>query len=346
MSKRVNISYLFSIILLLLTGCEQENSQTPSPNNGEEPVEILLSANVMQVSASIITRNDFVDETSFKDGTKQVGVFGLRTQDGSFNNQPYVENFAFTNTNGKLSGDGHIYFPPGYGKITAYLYGYYPYTDDTELYRQGNEVLIRVKGGLSGTTDAKWANAQTDPLHATASHTIERIEGATNDRSQITLALPFYHKMAQLQITVETQSGNEGKYQLQEIITTFSEHQHGYMNVRDGVIISADTGKTEICTEILPNGREFIGVSTIENPVAPQSKHSVLPGTNAIKRIQIKVNGKEYEAFNATTAGKGINLTAGYITAIKINFNPSTDVQATLDDTWNTKEEHTFDTTN
>ena len=62
MSKRVNISYLFSIILLLLTGCEQENSQTPSPNNGEEPVEILLSANVMQVSASIITRNDFVEE--------------------------------------------------------------------------------------------------------------------------------------------------------------------------------------------------------------------------------------------------------------------------------------------
>lgn len=345
MSKRVNISYLFSIMLLLLTGCEQETSLAPSPIHGEEPVEILLSANVVQVSASILTRSDFLNETSFKDGTRKVGVFGLRTQDGSFTDYPYVNNFALTNSSdGTLSGDGQIYFPAGYGTITAYLYGYYPYTAEAELVSQGNDILIPVKSGLSGVADGKWTNAGTDPLHATAAPTIERVENAVNERPSIPVTLTFKHMMAQLQIFVNTATSD--KYRLQEIITTFSKHQHGYMNVRNGEITSADSN-SETITETFPS-EDFIGAAT----ATAQSIHSVLPGTDAIQKIEVKIkidgeeNGKVYEAFNAATANKSINLTAGSITAVTINFNPNTATQASLDDTWNITEEHSFDFTN
>lgn len=345
MSKRVNISYLLSTILLLLTGCEQETSLVSSPTDGEEPVEILLSANVVQVSASIITRSDFLNETSFKDGTKQVGVFGLQAQDGSFTDYPYVNNFALTNnSDGTLSGDGRIYFPAGYGKITAYLYGYYPYTAEAGLIPQGNDILIPVKSGLSGVADTKWANANTDPLHATAAPTFERVEGAINERPSIPVTLNFRHMMAQLQISVNTETLD--KYRLQEIITTFSKHQHGYMNVRNGEITSANPDSEETCTETFPD-EDFIGAAT----ATAQSIHSALPGDNAIRKIEVKIkiegeeNGRVYEAFNAATANKSINLTAGSITAVTINFNPNTTAQATLDDTWNITEEHSFDYT-
>lgn len=337
MSKRVNISYLFCLMLLLLTGCEQEISLAPSPNGEQEPVEILLSAKVIKVQVSTaISRSDFLDQTSFENSA-QIGIFGLRNADASFTENPYLKNLAFINNAGSLTSDGKIYFPSG--KTTAYLYGYYPYTTDAELLYTENEISIPVKGGLSGIADAQWTNANTDPLHATANPTIVRAdvnsEGATP--TQVPITLNFQHMMAQLQIMVSTENAN---YQLQEIITTFSVHQHGYMNIRNGKVTSANPTE-EVCKEIF-NNDQFTGIT------AAQSIHSVIPSANAIRRIQVKVkiNGETegviYEAFNAAEEGRNINLTAGNITKVIINFNPSNSTQATLDDTWNTSEEHSI----
>lgn len=335
MSKRINISYLFSIMLLLLAGCDKDSSLTPPPNR-EEPVEILLNAQVVRVSTSI-TRSDFQDETSFNDG-KQIGIFGLRSEGASFTDNPYLNNLTFTNNAGELTGTGKIYFPSG--KTTSYLYGYYPYTETAKLYKSGDEISIPVRGGLSGTTDATWADAGTDPLHATATPTIERASenSAQATPSPVEVTLSFRHKMAQLQIMVNTEDAD---YRLQEIITTFSANQHGYMNIRNGEIISANSTE-EVCTETFGN----VGFA---NATTAQSIHSVLPGTNAIKKIQVKVkingeaDGAIYTAFDAEEEARNINLTAGNITKVTINFNPNTTTKATLDDTWDTSEEHNFE---
>lgn len=335
MSKRINISYLFSIMLLLLAGCDKDSLLTPSPN-GEEPVEILLNAQVVRVSTSI-TRSDFQDETSFNNG-KQIGIFGLRNEGASFTDNPYLNNLTFTNNAGVLTGTGKIYFPSG--KTTSYLYGYYPYTKTEILYKNGDEISIPVKGGLSGTIDATWTDAETDPLHATATPTIERASenSVPATPSPVEVTLSFRHKMAQLQIMVNTKNDD---YKLQEIITTFSAHQHGYMNIRNGEIISANSTE-EVCTETF-NDVSFTSATTA------QSIHSVLPGKNAIKKIQVKVkmkgeaDGAVYTAFDAEGEARSIDLTAGCITAVTINFNPNTTTKATLDDTWSTSEEHNFE---
>ena len=42
MSKKKNISYLFGLAFLLLTGCDTDTSTVPLPDNGERAVEVWL----------------------------------------------------------------------------------------------------------------------------------------------------------------------------------------------------------------------------------------------------------------------------------------------------------------
>lgn len=335
MSKRKNISYLFCVLLLSLTGCEDDTSPTlPSATEGES-VEILLHAAMSQVTTTV-TRSDFIDGTAFNDSAS-IGIFGLKEEGGSFTDSPYIDNRLYYNHQGSLTGEGKIYFPAG--RDTAYLYAYSPYMADDQLTGEGNELRIRIKGGLSATTDSLWKEASTDPLRATAIPVTERAAIDSEELTpSVTVNMAFSHQLAQLQTTLTATSE---EYLLQELIITFRNHQHGYLNLRDGSITSANESE-ETCTET------FADVVFTDGQL---SAHSALPATDAISKIEVKArltsseDGVVYEAYNAESATNKINLIAGHITKVNISFNPTLKGEAVLND-WIVEDEGAVNITN
>lgn len=331
MSKRVNILSLFSTMLLLLTGCEQETSLSPLLPAGEkEPVEIHLSARVAEVS-TVITRAETDFYTTLTGNP--VGLYGLKGRGASFTDSIYMDNRSLEYENGLLtSSTAKVYFPTG--RDSALLYAYYPYTSDP-IPLPGNATgrCIRVKGGMSTTSD-EWADAPKDPLYAFAKSTIVRKkEGEAEATPSGKAELKFFHRMARLQILVNTNAAED--YRLQEVHVTFASHQHGYMDLRTGEIITADA-TPETCTKTLAD-------QSLRNVTAPQLDYSALPGIKAVTKIQLIVKigdalGVEYNVFDAEEGGTTIDLESGATTKVTINFNPGTQVTASLDNTWQTSE--------
>lgn len=335
MSKRVNILSLFSTMLLLLTGCEQETSLSPLLPSGEkEPVEIHLSARVAEVS-TVITRAETDFYTTLTGNP--VGLYGLKGRGASFADSIYMDNrsLEYDNTNKSLtSSTAKVYFPTG--RDSALLYAYYPYTSDP-IPLPGNATgrCIRVKGGMSTTSPNEWTNAPKDPLYAFAKSTIVRKK---KEETEATLSgkaeLKFIHRMARLQILVMTNALED--YRLQAVHVTFASHQHGYMDLRTGEIITADA-TPETCTETLAD-------QSLKDVSAPQLDYSALPGIKAVTKIQLIVKigealeGEEYNVFDAEEGGTTIDLESGATTKVTINFNPGTQVTASLDNTWQTSE--------
>lgn len=331
MSKRVNILSLFSTMLLLLTGCEQETSLSPLLPTGEkEPVEIHLSARVAEVS-TVVTRAGTDFYTTLTGST--VGLYGLKGRGASFTDSIYMDNrsLEYDNTNNSLtSSTAKVYFPTG--RDSALLYAYCPYTNDPiPLPGNATERCIRVKGGMS-TTSGEWMDAPEDPLYAFAKSTIVRKKKEETEATLLGKAeLKFIHRMARLQILVNTNATED--YRLQAVHVTFASHQHGYMDLRTGKIITADA-TPETCTETLADQ----SLST-----APQLDYSALPGIKAVTKIQLIVKigdapGVEYNVFDAEEGGTTIDLESGATTKVTINFNPGTQVTASLDNTWHTSE--------
>ena len=334
MSKRVNILYLFStMLLLLLTGCEQEASLTPLPN-GEEPVEIRLSARVADVSTEI-TRAGTDFHTSLVGTT--IGLYGLRGVGESFSDSIYMHNrdLEYDSQNASLtSSTSKIYFPTGREK--AFLYAYCPYTDaPIPLPGNGKKLCIRVKGGMSSDAGYDWLNVSDDPLYAQAESSIVRKQadetGATPSGNA---HFDFIHRMARLKVLVTTQATEE--YYLQAINVTFTVHQHGYMDISTGDITTAYAAK-EVCTET------FTDVS-FRNTTTPQLDYSAFPGKGTIAKIELIVKmgvtagtGATYTVFEAEP-GRDIDLEPGKTTKVTINFNPSANASASLDNTWETSE--------
>lgn len=333
MSKRVNILSLFSTMLLLLTGCEQETSLSPLLPAGEkEPVEIHLSARVAEVS-TVITRAETDFYTTLTGST--VGLYGLKGRGASFTDSIYMDNRSLKYINGDLtSSTAKVYFPTG--RDSALLYAYCPYTSDP-IPLPGNATgrCIRVKGGMSTTSD-EWADAPKDPLYAFAKSTIVRKKKEETEATPSGKAeLKFIHRMARLQILVMTNALED--YWLQAVHVTFASHQHGYMDLRTGEIITADA-TPETCTKTLAD-------QSIESVSAtPQLDYSALPGIKAVTKIQLIVKigealeGEEYNVFDAEEGGTTIDLESGATTKVTINFNPGTQVTASLDNTWQTSE--------
>lgn len=335
MSKRVNILSLFSTMLLLLTGCEQETSLSPLlPAGGKEPVEIHLSARVAEVS-TVVTRAGTDFSTTLTGST--VGLYGLKGRGVSFTDSIYMDNrsLEYDNTNSSLtSGTAKVYFPTG--RDSALLYAYCPYTNDPiALPGNATERCIRVKGGMSTTSSAEWTDAPKDPLYAFAKSTIVRKkEGETGATPSGEAKLEFFHRMARLQILVKTNAAED--YRLQAVHVTFASHQHGYMDLRTGEIITADA-TPETCTETLTD-------PSLKNVPTPQLDYSALPGIQAVTKIRLTVKigdapeGEEYNVFDTEEGGATIDLESGATTKVTINFNPGTQVTASLDNTWQTSE--------
>lgn len=332
MSKRVNILSLFSTMLLLLTGCEQETSLSPLLPSGEkEPVEIHLSARVAEVS-TVITRAETDFYTTLTGNP--VGLYGLKGRGASFTDSIYMDNRSLEYKNGLLtSSTAKVYFPTG--RDSALLYAYYPYTSDP-IPLPGNVTgrCIRVKGGMSTTSD-EWTDAPKDPLYAFAKSTIVRKkEGETEVTPSGKAELKFIHRMARLQILVMTNALED--YRLQAVHVTFASHQHGYMDLRTGEIITADA-TPETCTKTPAE-------QSLKDVLTPQLDYSALPGTQAVTKIRLTVKigealeGEEYNVFDAEEGGTTIDLESGATTKVTINFNPGTQVAASLDNTWQMSE--------
>lgn len=330
MSKRiVNISSLLSF-MLLLSGCGQETSLTPLPDIGErEPVEIHLSASLVQVSVEVTRAG-----TQFITGIDgmQVGLYGMRNSTDLPGNTPYIDNWQFTASgSGALTSPTHakVYFPAG--REQAFLYAYSPYTESIVVTQEGH-VRIPVKSGLVEGTEASWENAATDPLYASDSPTIVREPAGSPDATTSgTASFAFNHAMAKLNILVTTSSTVE-TYSLNSITVTFTNGQYGYMDLTTGDI-TPDAQATKVFTETYTPAASFDASTT-----TAQFSHSVIPPAkdtdNAIQKITVNVGGTEYIVYEAET-GPAITLAKGRQKTLRIKFNLNNTGKVSLND-WNT----------
>ena len=130
-------------------------------------------------------------------------------------------------------------------------------------------------------------------MWAAAEATYDPDKGGTQPTA--TASMAFTHRMAQLQLNIYNPQA-DGSLLLQGVEVTFSQPQHGYMNLRDGSVTSAAaepavTGHTYRQT--------FTGVtfqaSQPTDPGCYQCIHSVLPGSE-IREIRICVNEEWHTA--------------------------------------------------
>ena len=132
MSKKKNISYLFSLALLLLAGCDADTATVPLPDE-ERAVEVRLKASVCTVEATV-SRN-VIEGTALNTGDK-IGMFLMR--DSNFST-PYLQNLPYLYAEDgqlNLQPEGtKVYYPAR--KDTLYLYGYYPYTTEAATDEHG-----------------------------------------------------------------------------------------------------------------------------------------------------------------------------------------------------------------
>ena len=166
MSKKKNISYLFSLALLLLAGCES-NTATVTPLE-EEAVEVRLRASVCTIETTV--SRSVIEGTTLKAGDT-VGIFLMK--DNRFSTS-YLQNLQY-----KCSEDGQLKLQPEGSKVyyppqedVLYLYGYYPYTEET-ITDENGKILIPVTAALQ-TSEA------TDYLYGSATGTKTEAAGSRN----------------------------------------------------------------------------------------------------------------------------------------------------------------------
>ena len=216
MSKKKNISYLFSLALLLLAGCDADTATVPLPDE-ERAVEVRLKASVCTVEATV-SRN-VIEGTALNTGDK-IGMFLMR--DSNFST-PYLQNLPYLYAEDgqlNLQPEGtKVYYPAR--KDTLYLYGYYPYTTEAATDEHG-KVSIPVTAALE-------ANEATDYLYTGE---IKGSKKAAATAAGIPVSLK--HALARLCLSIST---NRPEYTaesypvLQSIGFTTREGQKGTMAV-------------------------------------------------------------------------------------------------------------------
>lgn len=369
MSRKTNLSYLFSLTLLLLAGCDKDSSPVPAPDTGAEPVEIRLQARMTQVSVSVTRAagDSTAFITSLSDIDGGIGLYGLRdtlsAEDGSSatngameGDNAYICNWKLTASPAEdtgtfaLTGEGKIYFPAG--RETAYLYAYAPYTETGITVDDEGNASVPVAGG--------WCEAEApnnDPLWAKTVSTIKR---ATADETAATpngtATFEFTHRMAQLAIHIYHTKTDAAAYLLQAVEVTFFADQHGKLNLRNGSIVSNDMldGTTQSAgytyTHLFAQEQAFRkGTGSSDNGNATDNGyttlHSALPSSRAeggVKQIRIKVTetagneGAWYIAYSYDGTATPIPLQQGKKTTVNIAFNPNTEASATIDNSWET----------
>lgn len=328
MSKlTTNLSILFGLALLMLTGCEQDTTAT-LPQPGEEPAEVLFSARIAQVDIS--TRTNYTSKDNFVTND-EIGLFGWKTQ--NTDESPYLGNVKLVSNDGgsSLTADGQkIYFPVQ--TQTLQLCAYYPYSSTAV---SGNHVNIQSELEPPST-------AIPDPLWGQTSVT------KPNTSTPATASFNMAHRMGRLKIYVYKDESVLTAYYLKSIKVEFYNQQIGSMNITNGQITAANNTETPYTDSYTTT--ELTTATAGE----PQYDHTILPAeaisaNSAVKRITITIDNTaesidpatagEYEIYDAETTGShAIKPINNGVIRINVKFNPSTMTKANISG-WSTDKQ-------
>lgn len=331
MSKlTTNLSILFGLALLMLTGCEQ-NTTVVLPQPGEEPAEVLFSARIAQVEVS--TRANYVPQETFLEND-EIGLFGWKTETIKNENQ-YLGNVKLVSDAGgsNLTSDGQkIYFPVQTQILS--LCAYYPYSD-TEV----SGTKVNIKSELE-TTEA-YNSYIKDPLWGQTS--VDKPTSSTPATAEFNMA----HRMGRLKIYVYKDAGVALAYYLKSIKVVFYNKQVGTMDITNGEISATNT-----TVATYTDSYESPELST-EATGDPQYDHTILPSKteatgSVVKSITITIasiaegvvpeSAGNYEIYNAEATGStAIKPKNGDVTRVNVKFNPSTMTKASIGN-WSDEE--------
>lgn len=336
MSKlTTNLSILFGLALLMLTGCEQNTTAT-LPQPGEEPAEVLFSARIASAQVSTRVENYNDERTSFQNGD-QIGLFTWRNS-MTVSNQHLANIKLVSNENGSnLTADGQkIYFP--LQTEALHLSAYYPYSPDAV-----SGSTVKVRSELE--EEAAYTNYITDPLWAQTEITKSAIK--TNP----TATLNFSHCMARLKIYVYTTSTTTN-YNLEKIQVLYSLRQAGTLDLMTGKITPEEMEDTYYDHNYTTNNQ-----LPTSDTGEPQYDHTILPAECLptgqypilfmVKSINIEVSYMEggvkksgtYTAYYASDvdASQYIKPSSGKTVRVNIKFDPSTSLSSNING-WNSEE--------
>lgn len=325
MSKlTTNLSILFGLALLMLTGCEQNTTAT-LPHPGEEPAEVLFSARIAHVDIS--TRTNYTTKETFA-SNDEIGLFGWKTQITDENQ--YLGNVKLVSNNGgsSLTANGQkIYFPVQ--TQTLQLCAYYPYSSTAVT---GNRVNIQseLEATSTGITDPLWGKTSVDkPTTSTPA----------------TASFNMAHCMGRLKIYVYKDVTIPEIYKLKKIEVTYYNQQTGVMDITTGHISADNTTETTYTDsyESTTLSTDATGESQYDHTILPAE---ALSATSAVKRITIYIaqdGGEEsptpsYIIYDAATGSQAIKPVNGGVTRINVKFNPSTLTSASISG-WLTEEQ-------
>lgn len=327
MSKlTTNLSILFGLALLMLTGCEQ-NITVVLPQPGEEPTEVLFSARIAQVEISTRASSNYTLKTGFEKND-EIGLFGWKTETIKNENQ-YLGNVKLVSNAGgsSLTSDGQkIYFPVQ--TQTLSLCAYYPYNEEVS----GTKVNIKseLETAASGIPDPLWGQT-----------TVRKTDNPK--QASFTMA----HRMGRLKIYVYKDTDVPLEYYLKSIKVVFYNKQVGTMDITNGEISAT-------------NSSEATYTDSYESPAAlsteatgdPQYDHTILPSkagvtSSVVKSITITIGsllegtipgeGGDYVIYNAESGSQAIKPTNGDVTRVNVKFNPSTLTSANIGN-WSSEE--------
>ena len=324
MSKlTTNLSILFGLAILMLTGCEQDTTAT-LPQPGEEPAEVLFSARIAQVDISTRTSTNYTSKDNFVTND-QIGLFGWKNTITDENQ--YLGNVKLVSNDGGLSltADGQkIYFPVQ--TQTLQLCAYYPFSG---THTTGNHVNIQseLETTSTGISDPLWGQTSVDkPTTSTPA----------------TASFNMAHRMGRLKIYVYKDESVLTAYYLKSIKVEFYNQQIGSMNITNGQITAANNTET-------PYTDDYTTELSTDATALPQYDHTILPAeaisaNSAVKSITITIASESepgspgnYVIYDATSGSPAIKPTNGGVTRINVKFNPTTLTSANING-WNSEE--------
>lgn len=342
MSKKRNISYIFSLACLLMAACDTESTVSTPPNGEEEAAEVRLKAAVCTVETTV--SRSIISGTTLEEGAS-IGIFGLKDNKTNFTS-PYLQNLeCLYGTNGNLepqSGGNIILYPAGQDEL--YLYGYYPYSSTLTTDENG-EISIPVKG----TSDQEDV---TDYLF-TGVVTGSKQSAMTEVDYAISVSLKHAMSILRIHLYTETEAYNaESHPTLQAISFTPRESQIGNMNLRTGIITSENPDNTASVS--LNYRNEETPLALIANGTPIIKDFLLFPyesdTDSAIRRLILHITSPDgtnkditvFDEANASEPPTIVRLKAGYITTIYIKYSQSMAAKASVSQ-WQNAEAHTFE---
>lgn len=342
MSRKKNISYIFSLASLLLAACDTE-STIATPLGGEEAIEVQLKATVCTVETSVNSRG-IINGTTLDEGVS-IGIFGLKSSKENFT-APYLQNLeCLYEAGGNLkpqTGGKVILYPAGQDAL--HLYGYYPYTA-TPTTDENGEISIPVKGtsGKEDVTDYLFTGVVTGSK-----------QSAMADQNYA-IPVSLKHAMSILRINLYTETPEytvDSHPTLLGVSFTPRESQTGSMNLRTGTITSENSDNTA-SVSLDYNDTPF-GIIANGTPVVKE--YLLFPhksDTNsAIRKLILNIKSpegidKEIIVFDEAETSENrqpviVRLEAGHITTINIKYSQSMVAKADVNQ-WVNGEAHTFE---